>query len=204
MDVWYVSYGSNISKDRFACYIEGGIPEGSEKEERGCKNTTPPKKTTKAILPYPLYFMKEESKWGKGGVAFIGHEPDKDTRTYARKYLITDEQFGEVVEQENNVDALHINVQDVMDKGYVDLEEGWYGRVIYLGKEDGAPMFTFTSPNVMGTHGFSTPPQSYLSMISRVLKEIGLTEEDIVEYFLSKPGIEGEFTEDSLFGYIFG
>ncbi|MEK4298213.1 hypothetical protein MKY30_02170 [Oceanobacillus sp. FSL W8-0428] len=204
MDVWYVSYGSNISKDRFACYIEGGIPEGSEKEERGCKNTTPPKKTTKAILPYPLYFMKEESKWGEGGVAFIGHEPDNDTRTYARKYLITDEQFGEVVEQENNVDALHINVQDVMDKGYVDLEEGWYGRVIYLGKEDGAPMFTFTSPDVMGTHGFSTPPQSYLSMISRGLKEIGLTEEDIVEYFLSKPGIEGEFTEDSLFGYIFG
>ncbi|WP_077601605.1 hypothetical protein [Oceanobacillus sojae] len=204
MDVWYVSYGSNISKKRFACYIEGGIPEGSAKSERGCKNITLPKKTKKAILPYPLYFMKEKSKWGKGGVAFIGHEPDKDTKTYARKYLITDEQFGEVVEQENNVDALQIDVQEIMEKGYVDLEEGWYGRVIYLGKEDGAPTFTFTNPDVMGTHGFITPPKSYLSMISRGLKEIGLTEEEIVEYFLTKPGIEGVFTEDSLLGYIFG
>ncbi|GEN86985.1 hypothetical protein MKY30_02130 [Oceanobacillus sp. FSL W8-0428] len=94
--------------------------------------------------------IKEESKWGEGGVAFIGHESNKDTKTYARKYLNTDEQFGEVVEQENNVDALHINVQDIMDKGYVDLEADWYGRAIYLGKEDGAPMFTFTNPDVMG------------------------------------------------------
>ncbi|MFD1385302.1 hypothetical protein ACFQ4Z_00700 [Oceanobacillus oncorhynchi subsp. oncorhynchi] len=204
MDVWYVSYGSNISENRFSCYIEGGIPEGSEKEEKGCENTTPPKKVKKAELPYPLYFTKEKSKWGKGGVAFIGHKSNKDTKTYARKYLITDEQFGEVVEQENNVDALNINVQDIMNKGYVDLKAGWYGRVIYLGKEEGAPMFTFTNPDVMGTHEFTTPPQSYLSMISRGLKEIGLAKEEIVEYFLTKPGIEGKFTKDSLFRYIYG
>ncbi len=55
MEVWYVSYGSNISEK-----------------------------------PFPV-ILKE---------AFLN----------ARKYLITDEQFGEVVEQENNVDALNINL----------------------------------------------------------------------------------------------
>ncbi|WP_244444942.1 hypothetical protein [Oceanobacillus jeddahense] len=147
--------------------------------------------------------MKEKSKWGQGGVAFIDHIPNKYTKTYARKYLITDEQFGEVVEQENNVDALNIDVQDIMDQGYVDLTEGWYGRVIYLGEEDGAPMFTFTNPDAIGTHEFTIPPSSYLSMISRGLKEVGLTQEEVVEYFLTKPGIDGEFTKDSLFQYIF-
>ncbi|WP_080872850.1 hypothetical protein [Oceanobacillus timonensis] len=203
MDVWYVSYGSNISEKRFSCYIEGGMLEGSEKEERGCENTTPPKEIKKVMLPYPLYFMREQSKWGKGGVAFIGHTPNKSTKTYARKYLITDEQFREVVEQENNVDSLNIDVQEIIDKGYADLTAGWYGRVIYLGKEEGAPMFTFTAPDTMGTHAYTTPPRSYLSMISSGLKEIGLSQEEIVAYFLTKPGMEGAFTKDSLYRYIF-
>lgn len=64
-------------------------------------------------------------------------------------------------------------------------------------------MFTFTSPDVMGTHNFTTPPKSYLSMISRGLKEVDLTKEGIVEYFLSKPGIERGFTRKLLFRYIF-
>ncbi|MCT1901938.1 hypothetical protein [Oceanobacillus sojae] len=60
---------------------------------------------------------EERSKRWKGGVAIIGHEPDREIKTYARKYLIIDEQLGEVVEQGNNADALYINVQDIMDKG---------------------------------------------------------------------------------------
>ncbi|WP_152657324.1 hypothetical protein [Oceanobacillus sp. CFH 90083] len=203
MNVWYVSYGFNLSQKRFSCYIEGGIPEGSEKEERGCKNTAPPKKIKKAMLPYPLYFMKEKSKWGKGGVAFISPRQCKDSKTYARRYLITDEQFREVVEQENNADSLNINVHDIIDKGYLDVTEGWYGRILYLGKEEGAPMFTFTNPDAMGTHAFTIPPPAYLSMISHGLKEIGLAKEEIAKYLLTKPGIDGKFTKDSLFRYIF-
>jgi hypothetical protein len=203
MDVWYVSYGSNLSENRFSCYIEGGMPEGSNKAERGCVNQTPPKRVETAKLPYPLYFMREKSKWGKGGVAFIGHEKEDHAETFARKYLITDQQFGEVVEQENNMDSLNINVIDIIGKGYADLTAGWYGRVLYLGETQGAPMFTFTSSNAIGDHDFTIPPPTYLSMISRGLKEIGLAEEEIVEYFLTKPGIEGEFTKDSLFRYIF-
>lgn len=203
MDVWYVSYGSNLSESRFLCYIEGGTPEGSQKAERGCVNQTPPKKTEKAALPYPLYFMREKSKWGKGGVAFIGHKKNKNTSTFARKYLITDEQFREVVEQENNIDSLRLHLPDIISQGYMDVTTGWYGRVLYLGKADGAPMFTFTSSTPMGLYEFTLPPPTYLSMISRGLKEVGLAEEEIVEYFLTKPGIEGKFTKEAMFRYIF-
>src|SRR5690625_5218924 len=179
------------------------MPEGSNKVERGCANQTPPKKVEKATLPFPLYFMREKSKWGKGGVAFIGHEKDPHTTTFARRYLITDEQFREVVEQENNMDSLNINVGDIIDRGFVDLTAGWYGRVIYLGEAEGAPMFTFTSSNAMGDFDFTIPPPTYLYMISRGLKEVGLAEEEIVDYFLTKSGIKGEFTKDSLYRYIF-
>jgi|SRR5690625_926565 len=204
MDIWYVSYGSNLCETRFSCYIEGGMPEGSDKTERGCLNQTLPKRTEKAELPYALYFMKEKSKWGKGGVAFIDHKKeDRKTTTIARKYLITDEQFREVVEQENNVDTLSLPVQEIMDKGYIDLTSGWYGRVLYLGEAEGSPMFTFTSSRPMGEYDFTIPPPTYLSMISRGLKEVGMRREEIVEYFIGKPGIKGNFTSDSLYQYIF-
>lgn len=65
MDVWYVSYGSNISENRFSCYIEGGIPEGSEKEEKGCENTTPPKKV-KSRAPLSSLFYKGKKQMGQG------------------------------------------------------------------------------------------------------------------------------------------
>ncbi|GAB3798444.1 hypothetical protein [Virgibacillus kimchii] len=203
MDVWYVSYGSNLCESRFSCYIEGGMPEGSEKAERGCMNRTPPKRTEKAELPYSLYFMKEKSKWGQGGVAFIDHKKEDRNTTIARKYLITEDQFREVVEQENNVDNLELPVPDIIKKGHMDLTPGWYGRVLYLGESEGAPMFTFTNAKPMGEYNFTIPPSTYLSMISRGLKETGMEKDEMVEYFMEKPGVKGKFTSESLYQYIF-
>ncbi|WP_164214732.1 hypothetical protein [Virgibacillus sp. YIM 98842] len=203
MDVWYVSYGSNLCKSRFSCYIKGGTPEGSDKAERGCLNQTPPKRTEIAELPYSLYFMREKSKWGKGGVAFIDHEKEDQQTTIARKYLITDDQFREVVEQENNVEKLHLPLEKIIDNGYIDLTPSWYDRVLYVGETEGAPMFTFTNSSPMGENDFTTPPSTYLSMISRGLKEVGLKKEEIVDYFIGKPGIENHFTRESLYQYIF-
>lgn len=71
--VWYVSYGSNLMEERFHCYIKGGIPAGSNEAEKGCRDHTLPVHNKGCELPYPLYFAKDTSKWGTGGVAFIGH-----------------------------------------------------------------------------------------------------------------------------------
>ncbi|MGY0694846.1 hypothetical protein ACW2QC_19030 [Virgibacillus sp. FSP13] len=202
MDVWYVSYGSNICEDRFLCYIFGDTPNGSSTKEWGCTDKTAPKRSAKAELPYPLYFAKERSKWGDGGVAFIGDIPVEKERTLARKYLITSEQFSEVVAQENNQPGLQVDLQQVIRMGKQMVTDGWYGSIVYLGEEDGFPMFTFTANTPMDHTIVNKPSAAYLSMIARGLKELGLTEGEIVSYFLGKGGIAGQFTAATLAAYI--
>ncbi|MBP1971411.1 hypothetical protein J2Z83_003550 [Virgibacillus natechei] len=203
MDVWYVSFGSNIFQERFLCYINGDRPHGSTKKETGCEDKTPPKASEKVELAYPLYFSKERSKWGEGGVAFIGHETMNNTMTIGRKYLITDEQFIEVVAQENNQYDLDIDLHDVIEKGHKSVNSGWYGRLVYLGDKDGYPMFTFTSNQPIDDTTFTKPSAAYLSTITSGLLELGLSKDGIVEYFLNKNGIEENFTKEALTHYLF-
>ncbi|WP_249310159.1 hypothetical protein [Bacillus sp. FJAT-49736] len=184
------------------CYIEGGKPEGSEKIEKGSRNQTPPEAEAKVELAYPLYFAKSKSKWGKGGVAFISHEKSKSVRTIGRMYLITQEQFEDVVAQENNEEHFTIDVQEVMKHGYQDINSSWYGRILYLGNKDGAPMLTFTNPLPMESEAFTVPPSSYLKIITRGLKELDIKMEDILHYFNQCNGIKGHFTNEELHKYI--
>ena len=41
-EVWYVSYGSNMCRDRLRCYIEGGRPRGGALEYVGARDDTLP------------------------------------------------------------------------------------------------------------------------------------------------------------------
>ncbi len=55
--VWYVGYGSNLSQQRFLCYITGRIPCFGKKKNDGCKkNQTLPADNKPIIIHYPLYF----------------------------------------------------------------------------------------------------------------------------------------------------
>lgn len=202
MKVWYVSYGSNICLDRFMCYINGDTPPGSDKKEKGCRDKTPPSRNEKIILSHPIYFTKERSKWGTGGVAFIGHQPLDTTSTYGRMYLITEEQFKDVVAQENNLDHTDFDLKKVMKEGHGKIDDGWYGRILYLGKKEGAPMFTFTSNKNWDETTFTTPPSSYLNTIARGLLEIGFTKQEIVDYFSQVPGIKNDLSKKQLHDYI--
>ncbi|MCM2674519.1 hypothetical protein [Alkalicoccobacillus plakortidis] len=186
--VWYVSYGSNLMEDRFHCYIRGGVPTGSSEAERGCRDATLPRDNRGCVLPYPLYFAKDESKWGKGGVAFIGHKEDAREQTIARQYLITFEQFVDVVEQENQADASGLQFEDLMENGYVTLDDGWYGRVVYLGMENGYPKLTFTNPLDMGTDSFTAPAEPYAQTIAKGIAELSYTDKDIHQYLSSRNG----------------
>lgn len=188
MNVWYLSYGSNLSSERFLCYIYGKIPEGSMEAELGCLDKTPPKATAKMEISYPLYFSKERSKWGEGGVAFIDHEPVEHEVTIGRKFLITAEQFKEIVAQENNETNLHINLEAVMNKGFAKITDGWYGRIIYLGDKDGAPIFTFTSNTPMSEQKIKEPAQPYVKTIASGLMELGLSQEEVRSYLKEKRG----------------
>ncbi|MYL44960.1 hypothetical protein GLV94_04840 [Virgibacillus halodenitrificans] len=204
MNVWYVSYGSNICEERFLCYINGDIPEGSTKRERGCIDKTPPIETGKAELPYSLFFAKERSKWGEGGVAFIDQERTEDQPTFGRKYLITAEQFYDVVAQENNMHTVEIDLEKVIKEGSLSMADGWYGQIVYLGKENGYPMFTFTlnSKESQNKTTYNRPSITYLSMIIRGLKELGMGKEEVLKYLMDKNGIKEYFTEETLKAYV--
>ena len=67
--VWYASYGSNINKDRFLCYIKGGQPMGSTKIERGCKDQTLPIDEQAFIIPISFILPKKQGN----GTAKVWH-----------------------------------------------------------------------------------------------------------------------------------
>lgn len=193
--VWYASYGSNLSTERFLCYIRGGKPEGSDKEEVGCRDQSLPLKQRSHIMHYPLYFAKNSIRWQKQGVAFIGLTKDENHKTYSRKYLITEDQFSDVVKQENNGIDLEINLTEVKKSQYKTLRDSWYGTILYIGEEDGYPIFTFTADWDLDVP-FNKPSEQYLSMIIEGLqRNVKLSPSEIVDYLMLKPGVSGNYSK---------
>lgn len=136
--IWYASYGSNISRDRFLCYIKGGKPIGSQKEYTGCTDKTLPLDDEEIYIKSELYFAKKSKTWNGGGVGFIKTEFDEKVNTLGRMYLITKEQFEEVVKQETNFKGeLSIDYEQATNNGnLVFRENSWYGNLIYLGNKE--------------------------------------------------------------------
>jgi hypothetical protein len=70
--VWYASYGSNLQRERFMCYIEGGTPEGSAKRNEGCRDKSEPTESRPISLNFELYFAGRSGTWGgSGGVLLL-------------------------------------------------------------------------------------------------------------------------------------
>lgn len=78
--MWYVAYGSNLSSERFACYVVGGRPAGARRTYEGCRDPSPPRRTSAIWLPGRLVFGGTSRAWG-GGMAF--YDPDGDGRVAA-------------------------------------------------------------------------------------------------------------------------
>jgi hypothetical protein len=56
--VWYASYGSNMCKERFMCYIRGGSVEGMVRPCEGCEDPTEPTDDTYIKINHELYLFK--------------------------------------------------------------------------------------------------------------------------------------------------
>ena len=148
-EVWYVSYGSNMCRDRLRCYIEGGRPRGGALEYVGARDDTLPSDDMAVELPGSLYFAGESPTWG-GGVAFYDH--DVPGPTPARAYRITVEQFADVAAQEmhrlpQEGDPLEEVIIGGLETGRHEAGPGHYETLIEVGRHDGLPMLTFTSPH---------------------------------------------------------
>jgi len=169
--VWYVSYGSNMSKERFLCYVLGGQPKGAKRFHTGVRNKILPVGDKRVIIDnWERYYGSESAIWG-GGVAFIRQNSRKSFT--GRAYLITKEQFRDVWIQEiggiPEINSEKIDFEEVKKAGEMDLSDSKYGRIIYLGDYNKQPLFTFTSKKEQPPN---QPVAEYMSQINKGLAEV--------------------------------
>ncbi len=187
--VWYASYGSNLRKNRFLCYIIGGQPNGSTKQYSGAHDKSLPIADKPITIPHQLYFAKKSPSWNDGGVAFINTASAKISKTLGRMYLITQDQFCDVVSQETNSDSTAIDFARALQANSIIIKESsWYGNLIYLGSHESFPIFTFT--NEQNLSPFVNPDINYIKTIIEGLKETySLDKESVLKYLLTAHGL---------------
>lgn len=204
--VWYACYGSNLRTERFMAYIKGTNIPGTSVKEVGCRDKSEPIKIEKYILPYQMYFAGGSKRWNKQGVAFIGDKPDQDCITYGKRYLITREQFFDIVCQENNIsldEIDNIGAPIFSEIGsYVLFPKKAYGRVMCVAIEEGIPILTFTT--VKETLETAVAPSiEYLNMIAKGIHETyNISKSEIVDYFSELSGVKGNYSKDILLNEI--
>ena len=150
--VWYVSYGSNMLKERFMCYIKGGSFEGS-RYRQACSDATPPLAVKTFEIPYDMYFGNTSGSWQDCGVSFL--DVTKKGHALGVAYLITKDQFGHVCAEENGGRA--------PEEGY-----SWYEDIIDLGVMDGFEVKTITNRNI---RPYNEPCLEYKKTLIRGIEE---------------------------------
>ena len=199
--VWYASYGSNLSSRRFGCYLAGGRPPGSSRHYGGARDHSPARRDVALELPHLLYFAGDSLVWG-GAPAFLDTEPTSSHLALARAYLITFEQFADVVAQENGRSVgspLSVSHHELVPGVSTATGPGRYENLLCTGQHDGIPVVTFTAPWPMAETTPSAPSAAYLAMLIEGLRESHrLTDEQLVSYLGAAPGSSPELVEASL------
>ena len=168
-------------------------------------------------IPHELYFARSAPFWDDGAIAFIKSKPSQLNFSYGKAYLITKEQFFEIVNQENtqfsskyssksyseSIDFKELKKSKFINLGPKD-ENIEYGKVIYLGEKDEFPIITFTSKYDFDEDDINPPSQGYLSVIIKGLidyREFNSIQ-NIHSYLFSKQGISKHYSSEKLFKLI--
>lgn len=191
-EVWYASYGSNMSSARFGCYLYGGRPRGGFRYHAGCRDQREPVADRAVELPGGVYFAGESGVW-TGGVAY--YDPDLPGVARARAYLITEQQFSDVAAQEAGREpGADIDVDAVVRARRLRLGPGGYETMLYLGHIDGNPLLTFTADHPASEIPHTVPSAAYLRMLAEGLVESrGWTPESAAAYLAELPGASGHW-----------
>lgn len=190
--IWYACYGSNIRKERFMCYINGGTPPGALRNFTGCSDKSEPKDSRTITIDHEMYFAMKSPTWNGGGICFLNPEKDPAANTLGRSYLINSSQFIDLVRQELKFEGeIVIDFEELVKKGFYNcMTDGRYGLLLYLGEIDGRPVVTFTSEIYLEDE-VNPPDKEYLKTIIRGLKDIyDLSDQQIIAYLGSKTGIK--------------
>ncbi|WP_240687092.1 histone deacetylase [Amycolatopsis suaedae] len=195
--VWYVSYGSNMARRRFDCYLSGGTPPGAQRIYPGCRNRTAPTRIRPCSIPGGVYFATYSPVWN-GGRAFL--DVALPETTPATAYLITAGQFADVAAQEMYRDpGADVDLRAVLTNGRDQLGPGRYETLQYLGNVDGYPLLTFTAPWSAADVEPVPPSAAYLRMLAIGLRDThGWTVADTAEHLAHRPGARGNWTAGSI------
>jgi hypothetical protein len=185
--IWYVAYGSNLSWDRFCKYLQGGKPEGSERNYPGCRDTSDALDSFGLLMTGGVYFAGQSSGWG-AGMAF--YDAGATGQVAARAYLITTEQFVDVLAQETRrPSGLTLDLEPVFQGDSYTTGVGGYPLLVRVGERGALPLVTFTRPwNTASL--LAAPSAPYLAAMAIGLHEAhGWSEVQINRYLSALPGV---------------
>ena len=159
--IWYACYGSNLSEERFACYIEGGTCDINGKSYIGCKDKTHWGRPEYAVVQGKMYFGNSSPSWNHKGAAFF--DPNAEGRTYMKIYPIKRSQLMDIRDQEGS-------------------SENWYGRILCLGIRNDRPVYTLTSKT---RRPVNLPDEKYLTLIAAQLRRsFALDDDEVISYIM--------------------
>ena len=199
--VWYVAYGTGLSRNNFMQQIIGGQPEGSIQTFEGCSDKTPPVHDQFISLPYALYFAGDCPHWvDRGGYVNIQPVPSSSAHTIARAYLITIDQFEEIVAQQNGRAGRQVlPLRQALQHGHATIGKGvgHYDELVFCGMKDNTPMFSVTA--VKPELPYVPPSLSYTRLLCKGLSEsAGFEKQEALDYMLHTPGIAGHYKKSEL------
>jgi hypothetical protein len=139
--------------------------------------------------------------WG-GGVAFF--DPDVAASALARGYLLTAEQFTDVMSQElGGEPGMIAGLPPLAVGDRVEMTSGRYGTLLVCGERDGVPMATFSAPWAMADVDLTTPSLPYLATLATGLFESHrLGVESQAAYLAALPGAAPHWDPDGLAGVL--
>jgi hypothetical protein len=184
--IWYVAYGSNLSRERFCHYLRGGRPDGVERDYPGCRDSSDELDSFGLLISGGLYFAGRSSGWG-AGMAF--YDPEVAGEVAARAYLITAEQFVDVLAQETRRSpGMTLDLGPVFRGERYSNGVGGYPILVRVGERHGLPLVTFTRER-RAAPAFAAPSEPYLAAMATGLREAhGWSEEQIDRYLSAIPG----------------
>lgn len=184
--VWYVAYGSNLSRERFRYYIRGGRPDGSARDFPGCRDTSDPLDSFGVLIGGGVYFAGHSSGW-RAGMAF--YDPRAHGEVAARAYLITSEQFVDVLAQETRRSpGITLDLAPAFRGDRYSEGVGGYSILVRLGDHKGVPLVTFTRDRRTAP-SLAAPSAAYLAAMATGLREAhGWSQMQINRYLAALPG----------------
>lgn len=191
MPVWYVTYGSNLHRARFDCYIAGGRPPGAARTYPGARDPRPPRDDAAVWLDGGIYFAGHSPVWENGGRAF--YDARLPGQVAARAYLVSEQQLADVVDQEMYRDpgTTDVDVAEVAAAGRLTIGSGRYETLVHAGELRGHPLITFTAPWHLADVTPTRPSGVYLRMLGLGLCEThGWSSQTAANYLTGLPGAD--------------